>query len=76
MTIFLDLPIKRDMIFIFLQEHLSQHGGTGQAFINGRRWKRSNDNTAFTFLGKTQIVFQSIFRTYGLFYIQLAGFKL
>ena len=66
----LDLPVEWDVIFVFLQEHFGQHGGTGQTFVNRRRWKRSNDYTAFTFLGKTQVVFQSIFGTDSLLYIQ------
>lgn len=58
-----DLPVEWNVIFVFLQEHFGQHGGTGQIFVNRRRWKRSNDYAAFTFLGKTQVVFQSIFGT-------------
>ena len=71
----LDLPVEWNVIFVFLQEHFGQHGGTGQTFVNRRRWKRSNDYAAFTFPGKTQVVFQSIFGTDSLLYIQPARFK-
>ena len=48
---------------------------TDQTFVNRRRWKRSNDYVAFTFPGKTQVVFQPIFGTDSLLYIQPARFK-
>ena len=48
---------------------------TDQTFVNRRRWKRSNDYAAFTFPGKTQVVFQPIFGTDSLLYIQPARFK-
>lgn len=71
----LDLPVEWNVIFVFLQEHFGQHGGTSQTFVSRRRWKRSNDYAAFTFPGKTQVVFQPILGTDSLFYMQPARFK-